>query len=101
MLNSKEKVFLKKYANSNKILKFNIGKDLIDDNVIDMLSNALTKYELIKVNFLKTSIETKTMEEQILDLSSKLHCDIVSKVGRVALIYKENKKSAKHIKIHE
>ena len=99
MLNNKEKNFLKSYAGKNQILKINIGKDLITDTALTNISNALNKYELVKINFLKTVIESVEMEELILDLCSNLHCDLVSKIGHVILIYKENIKSPKHIVI--
>ncbi len=100
MLNKKQKEFLKHYSSTNQILKFNIGKNLIDQNVINMINNALNKYELIKLNFLKSSLENKSLEEMLLDLSSKLHFDIIFKIGKVVTIYRENKKSNLHININ-
>ena len=98
MLNTKEKAALKKYAQQNKILKFPIGKGTIDNNVIDMLNNEITKHELIKVSFLKSAIQSTPLEELILDISSGLHCEIVQIIGNTALLYRKNPKLANSIK---
>ena len=98
MLNAKEKAALKKYAQQNKILKFPIGKDTIDNNVINMLSNAIIKHELIKVSFLKSSIQSVHLEELLLDISSGLHCEVVQTIGNTALLYKKNPKLSNSIK---
>ncbi|MFA6755149.1 MAG: YhbY family RNA-binding protein [Bacilli bacterium] len=92
MLNNNEKIALKKYAHSTNILKFNVGKGTIDKNVLDMLSNALTKHELIKVSFLKAALADKNKDEMVLDLSSSLHADIVQIIGNTAILYKKNPK---------
>lgn len=99
MLNTKEKVALKKYAQQNKILKFPVGKGTIDNNVIEMLNNAITKHELIKVSFLKSALQSVTLEELVLDLSSGLHCEIVQIIGNTALLYKKNPKLTNSIKL--
>lgn len=99
MLNTKEKAALKKYAQQNKILKFPVGKGTIDDNVIEMLNNAITKHELIKVSFLKSALQLVTLEELVLDLSSGLHCEIVQIIGNTALLYKKNPKLTNSIKL--
>lgn len=97
MLSSKNKAYLKSYAHSHDILKFNIGKDLIDHNVIKTLSNGLEKYELIKVAFLKSSVENEDLNELILDLSSNLNAEVIQKIGKTIILYRENKKSLYHI----
>ncbi len=98
MLNAKEKAALKKYAQQNKVLKFPIGKDTIDNNVINMLNNAIIKHELIKVSFLKSSIQSVPLEELLLDISSGLHCEVVQTIGNTALLYKKNPKLNNSIK---
>ncbi len=97
MLNNKNKAFLKSYAHSHDLIKFNIGKDLINKNVIQTLSNALEKYELIKVSFLKSALENANFNELILDISSNLNAEIIQKIGRTIILYRENKKSTYHI----
>jgi RNA-binding protein len=99
MLNTKEKASLKKYAQQNKILKFPIGKGTIDNNVIEMLNNAIIKHELIKVSFLKSALQSVTLEELVLDLSSGLHCEVVQIIGNTALLYKKNPKLSNSIKL--
>lgn len=98
MINNKQKAQLKYIAHSQDIVKFNIGKDGVDDNVLIMLKKALEKYELIKVAFLKTSLsEEHSFEEMILDLSSELDAIIIQKIGKTIVLYKENKKTKNHI----
>ena len=99
MINNQEKKKLKYIAHSQNIIKFNIGKDLIDTKVLEMLNNALEKHELIKVAFLKSALDNINFEEAILDLSANLHADIVQKIGKTVILYKENKKSPLHIKL--
>lgn len=87
MLTQYEKKQLKALASVEKV-KYQIGKNEINDKVIEMLSKALTARELIKIDVMK-SVEEPIMEIA-LDLSSKLHADIVQVVGRVIVLYKRN-----------
>lgn len=99
MLNSKQKAELKKIAHSQDILKFNIGKNAIDNSVIDLLDNAITKHELIKIAFLKSALESESMNQMILDIASKLNADVVQTIGHTAILYRQNKKLPNSIKI--
>lgn len=92
MLTNKEISILKKIAHQEEILKFNIGKEHIDENVINMLKNALLKHELIKISFLKSAMDEVNKEEMILDLLSILHCELVQSIGNTILIYKHSPK---------
>ena len=100
MLKNKDKQFLKDYCHNNEknILKFNIGKNLVDDNVLMMLSNALNKYELIKISFLTSiSSDKETKNKVLLDLIDKLKIEVVSSIGNVVLIYRYSDESKNHL----
>lgn len=92
MLNSKQKKQLKSIAMTESAL-YQIGKNEIGKNMIDMLDKALTARELIKISVLKTQ-EVAT-RELALDLSSALKADIVQMIGRVIVLYRKNEKEPK------
>lgn len=73
--------------------KYQIGKSEITDSLIAMLDKALDARELIRVEVLKNA-STPVME-LTLDLSSKLHADVVSVVGRVIVLFRRNKENPK------
>ena len=73
--------------------KYQIGKSEITNALISMLDKALDARELIRVEVLK-SASTPIME-LTLDLSSKLHADVVSVVGRVIVLFRRNKENPK------
>lgn len=97
MISSKNKQQLKKIAHSSEVLKVNIGKELLNKQVIYNLNNAFNTRELIKVSFLKSAIESGDKNAIILDLSSALNCDIVQIIGNTVLLYKPNPKIKDHI----
>ncbi|MDY2728405.1 MAG: YhbY family RNA-binding protein [Candidatus Onthovivens sp.] len=97
MITAKQKAQLKHIAHSTDIVKFIVGKEGINDNFIAMIQKAFEKYELIKVSFLKSSVENYNFEEMILDLSATVDAQIIQKIGKTIILYKENKKSKNHI----
>lgn len=100
MLNNKQIQKLKYIAHSSDILKFNIGKDGLTKNALETLNNAINKHELIKVAFLKTSFDTKEdFDKLILEIQNKLNVEIIQKIGKTILIYRENPKSEYHINL--
>ena len=99
MINNQDKRKLKYIAHSTEIVKFNIGKDLIDNKVLEMLDNGIEKHELIKIAFLKSALENVNFDEAVLDLSANLHAEVVQKIGKTVILYRENKKSPLHIKL--
>ena len=92
MLTQSEKRQLKAIA-STENTKYQIGKNEITDTVLNMLDKALTARELIKIDVMKSV--TDPIMEIALDLSSKLHADIVQVVGRVIVLYRKNKEHPK------
>ena len=92
MLTKEQKKILKSLIVKDKT-KYQIGKSEITDSLLTMLDKALDARELIKVEVLKTA--TTPVMELTLDLSSKLHADVVSVVGRVIVLFRRNKENPK------
>ena len=77
----------------NDKTKYQVGKSEITDSLLTMLDKALEARELIRVEVLKSA--TTPIMELTLDLSSKLHADVVSVVGRVIVLFRRNKENPK------
>ena len=92
MLSQAQKKQLKGLANTLDI-KYQIGKSEITDNVINVLDKALVAHELIKIDVMKSA--SKPIMEIALDLSSILHAEVVQVVGRVIILYRQNKEKSK------
>ena len=92
MITRDEKKQLRALINNDKT-KYQIGKNEINDSLLDMLNKALDARELIRVEVLKSAV-TPVME-LTLDLSSRLHADVVSVVGRVVVLFRRNKDNPK------
>lgn len=90
MLTQNEKKQLKALSNKESV-KYQIGKKEITNALLDMLDKALTARELIKIDVLR-SAEDPIME-LALDLSSRLHAEIVQVVGKVIVLYRQNKEN--------
>lgn len=88
MITGKQRAFLRSISN-NLSTAIQIGKDEIDDKVIENINNNFVRKELLKINFLKSSsFEPKKTAEF---LSTVLNCEIVSIIGRKIVIYRYNK----------
>ena len=92
MLTQSEKKQLKALIVNDKT-KYQIGKSEVTNSLLDMLDKALTARELIKIEVLKNA--TSSVMELTLDLSSKLHADVVQVVGRVIVLFRRNKENPK------
>ena len=90
MLTKEQKKILKSLIVQDKT-KYQIGKSEITDSLITMLDKALDARELIRVEVLKNA--TTPVMELTLDLSSRLHADVVSVVGRVIVLFRRNKEN--------
>ena len=90
MLTQSQKKQLKALIVQDKT-KYQIGKSEVTNALLDMLDKALTARELIKVEVLKSA--TTPVMELTLDLSSKLHADVVQVVGRVIVLFRRNKEN--------
>ena len=92
MLTQSQKKQLKALIDKDKT-KYQVGKSEVTNALLDMLDKALTARELIKVEVLKSAV-TPVME-LTLDLSSKLHADVVQVVGRTIVLFRRNKENPK------
>ena len=92
MLNSKQIKYLKSLANTLET-KYQIGKNNITDNTIELLDNALKKNELIKVSVNSSVKEEKEEISQI--LKNRLYCEVVQIVGNVITLFRKNLKDGK------
>jgi RNA-binding protein len=92
-LSSKQRAFLKKMAHEiDPVVR--IGKDGIDDDVIESIANAVKKRELIKVKILQNS-EVKVARELGNELASKTKSVFVDSIGRILIFFKANNKDGK------
>lgn len=97
MLTQSEKKQLKAIAATEET-KYQVGKKEITDSLLAMLDKALTARELIKIDVMRGADDP--IMELALDLSSRLHADIVQVVGKVIVLYRKNKEKPK-IKLHK
>lgn len=87
-LTSKQRAFLKKKAHElNPIVR--IGKDGLQETVIESILSAIDSRELIKVKILQ-NCETEK-EEIYQQLLEETRFDIVGMIGRTIIVFKENK----------
>ena len=92
-LSSKQRAFLKKMAHEiDPVVR--IGKDGIDDDVIESIANAVKKRELIKVKILQNS-EVEVARELGNELASKTKSVFVDSIGRIVIFFKANNKDGK------
>jgi putative RNA-binding protein, yhbY family len=92
-LSSKQRAFLKKMAHEiDPVVR--IGKDGIDDDVIESIANAVKKRELIKVKILQNS-EVEVTRELGNELASKTKSVFVDSIGRILIFFKANNKDGK------
>ena len=86
-MNSKKRAFLKKKAHNLEAI-VRIGKDGLNQNIIQSILDAIESRELIKVKILqnceeeKTTIYSKLMDNKDFEV-----------VGRTIIIFKENKEN--------
>ena len=92
MLTQSEKRQLKALA-AKENTKYQVGKKEITNSLLAMLDKALTARELIKVDVLRGADDP--IMELALDLSSRLHAEIVQVVGKVIILYRKNKENPK------
>lgn len=89
MLTNSQKKQLRTISLNLKI-KYQVGKNGITPQVVDLFDKALTAHELVKIEILKSL--DKDIMEVALDLSSDLHAEVVQIIGRWLILYRKNKK---------
>ena len=87
MLNPKQKAYLKSLAHTEKA-SFQIGKDGLNENMLEDILNYLNKHELMKVSILQNSSVTFDEAEAYFEMAG---IEFVQKIGRVMVLYKASK----------
>ncbi len=93
MLSKNQKAYLRKEA-LNLDITYQVGKNELTETELEMLANALTAHELIRVKLLK-SVSAPVNEIALL-LSERLNCDVVDYRGKVIILFKQNRKKSKY-----
>ncbi len=88
MLTGKQKRYLRALAVNTKAL-VNIGKDGLDDNVVESVREILKKRELVKISILK-ACETD-IHEILIDLLAATGAEHVQTIGRNIVLYKQSR----------
>ena len=87
MLNSKQIKYLKGLANQLQS-KYQLGKNLISENNLDLLDKALTKNELIKISVMKGF--DKDIHEAGNELAEALNAELIQVIGGVIVLFRKN-----------
>lgn len=92
MLSKKQIKYLRGLANTLNA-KYQIGKNEITDSTIELLDNALTAHELIKISLNKSVMDYKNeIANQIVEA---LHAELIQIIGGVIIIFRKNLKDGK------
>lgn len=87
MLSSKQRAYLRGKANRmDSILQ--VGKDRINEGVVEQADEALTARELIKGNVLDNSL--MSAKEAAYELAEAVNADVVQVIGNKFVIYRRN-----------
>ena len=92
ILNKRQVKQLKALANTCTI-RYKVGKNEVNDNLIDMLDKALLKHELIKIDVMQVVKEDK--DEIALTLQNALNAELITIIGNVIVLYRKNMKEPK------
>lgn len=87
MLRGKQKRYLRSLANRMKPI-FQVGKGGVNDNMIQQITEALEKRELIKISILQNCMEEKDDVAQALAQGSE--AELVQIIGNQIVLYKES-----------
>ncbi len=89
-MTSKERAYLKSLASKIPSL-YQIGKDGIGENMVELISNALLARELIKVHVLENSL--MDVREAAEELAEKTGAQVVQTIGNKFVLYKRSEKN--------
>ncbi|MFD2630896.1 ribosome assembly RNA-binding protein YhbY [Oceanobacillus kapialis] len=90
MLTGKQKRFLRAEANQLKPI-FQVGKDGVNENMVEQIGDALEKRELIKVSILQNCLEDKhTVAEK---LSEGTGAEVAQIIGNNIVLYRESEEN--------
>ncbi len=94
MINTKQRAFLRSMANRLAVTVM-MGKEGINDNLLDTLNKSLIAHELVKITVLKTS--PLKINEAKGELASATHSDIVQAIGSSLVLFRPNADSKIHL----
>lgn len=89
MLTSKQRATLRRIASSYETI-FQVGKGGINDNLIQQVSDALKKRELIKLRVLDNS--GYSAREAADEIAERTESDVVQVIGSRFVLFKRNPK---------
>lgn len=93
MITAKQRAFLRGLANPLPAI-LQIGKEGVNENILENLAQALEARELVKVSVLETS-PVSSKEAAALALAAIPGCEPVQVIGRRFVVYKRNLKEPK------
>ena len=88
MLNSKQRAYLRKLANTMNPI-FHVGKNGVEDEMIKQLDDVLEVRELIKIKILKNSFLNAKEAASI--ICEETGCETVQFIGHTVVLYRESK----------
>lgn len=92
MISSKQRAYLRGLA-QNLTPIFQIGKNGINDNQVEQISNALEARELIKITLLDSTPDNKHSIAN--ELAEKTNSDVVQIIGKKITLYRRSEKTPK------
>ncbi|AMB99646.1 RNA-binding protein [Aerococcus urinaehominis] len=87
-MNNKQKKYLLKEAHQLKAI-FQIGKAGLNEELINQISQALEKRELIKVAILQNSLEDVDEASQV--IGDQVQADFVNTIGHTIILYRASR----------
>lgn len=87
MLTPKQKAYLKSLAHPLKPV-FQVGKEGLNENMLNDILNYLNKHELMKVSILQNSSVTFDEAEAYFEMAD---IEFVQSIGRTMVLYKPSK----------
>ena len=92
MITSKQRAYLRSLAQKLDPI-FQVGKNGVNENQLEQISNALEARELIKINLLSSTPDDKhTIANEIAD---KTNSDVVQIIGNKITLYRRSEKEPK------
>ncbi len=92
MISSKQRSYLRGIAQNLEPI-FQVGKNGVNENQITQLIDALEAREIIKINLLNTTPDSKDLIAN--EISEKTGAEVVQLIGKKLTIYKKSLKNPK------
>ena len=93
-LTSKQRAYLGSQANTLEPI-FQIGKASLTPEIINALSEALEKRELIKISVLKNCADDPGALEDM--IAERTHAGVVKVIGKKIIIFRQAKKNSRFV----